>query len=286
MDCNPISLVDPWGAATEGDGPTNALSDGGDAIALGKKGFPGPVSKGIEPSTVEASTLAPIQNLTSPVGFNNSSNVSPVNNITIDIYVFDQANSPIDDGTNANTYTATIYLVWDGVVMDETFRGSSYPNTINGTDDGSTQYNTTKEGSWSYHNRNGHTPVSTGVTVKGLNIDNDNDPTKRTVPGTKPDGTDKTMTNVNVHSGCSNNGNYNSRGSQGCITLHPDDYENFMSYFDWSGTGGVRGNSEGTIHIFRGSSGDGKKNELERNLYLQEHPIGELLLGDLFHYLE
>ena len=37
------------------------------------------------------------------------------------------------------------------------------------------------------------------------------------------------MQNVNVHFGKSDNGNYNSRGSQGCITIHPEDVNAFFS---------------------------------------------------------
>lgn len=33
---------------------------------------------------------------------------------------------------------------------------------------------------------------------------------------------------VNVHSGKSDKGNYNSRGSKGCITIHPDDAAAFL----------------------------------------------------------
>ena len=52
---------------------------------------------------------------------------------------------------------------------------------------------------------------------------------KRIAPGTKPDGSDVTMTHVNVHSGYSDNKGPKSRGSLGCITIHPDDAPAFFS---------------------------------------------------------
>ena len=39
------------------------------------------------------------------------------------------------------------------------------------------------------------------------------------------------MTLVNVHSGKSDKGNYNSSGSKGCITIHPDDAAAFFTNF-------------------------------------------------------
>ena len=48
MDCNPIALVDPWGASTE-DPPIE--------ITAKDKG-PKPESKGLEPVTIDVGTLS------------------------------------------------------------------------------------------------------------------------------------------------------------------------------------------------------------------------------------
>ena len=62
------------------------------------------------------------------------------------------------------------------------------------------------------------------------------------------------MTNVNVHSGKSDKGNFNSRGSQGCVTISPADSKAFFSNFDFSGTNSNTGKAQGTINIVRGTS--------------------------------
>ncbi len=58
------------------------------------------------------------------------------------------------------------------------------------------------------------------------------------------------MTVVNVHSGLSDLGNYNSRGSHGCITIHPDDAQKFFNKFKWNNNK-FTGYSMGTIFVYR-----------------------------------
>jgi hypothetical protein len=63
------------------------------------------------------------------------------------------------------------------------------------------------------------------------------------------------MQYVNFHKGASDNGNYNSRGSAGCITCNPDDATRIFNNFEWSNNGaGNTGTSSGTINIVRGNS--------------------------------
>lgn len=52
----------------------------------------------------------------------------------------------------------------------------------------------------------------------------------------------------NVHEGDSNKGNYNSRGSQGCITLNPEFSDRILDHFVWDGN---TGNSTGSVIINR-----------------------------------
>ena len=178
------------------------------------------------------------------------------------ILVLDQDSRPQDDGTEGTSYTAEIYIFDDvsGELIGP-FSGSSYPNSKSPTDN-STTSNTVAEGEYEYNNKSGHHRSE----KKGLNIVDENG--NRTAPGTDPDGNDVTMTNVNVHSGTSDKGNYNSRGSAGCITIAPNEAEDFFSYFDWSGnTAHTTGNSSGTIVIQRG---DSEENEATLNLYRQK----------------
>jgi len=193
--------------------------------------------------------------------YNNPIRFIDIMGLDTNVYVFDQATRPTDNGTDKNTYTAKVYVVSDDGTILGTYQGSSYPNSKSNTDN-STPWNTVSEGEHKYNNTKGHTPASTGITEKGLNIDDDNKDT-RTTSGIDPKGNDITMTNVNVHKGHSNKGNYSSRGSHGCLTIKPSDGNSFFSNFDWSGKNGVTGKTSGTIMIYRDNKNKNVKyNEL------------------------
>lgn len=163
------------------------------------------------------------------------------------VYVFDQSQRPQDNGTPGKTYTAKVYVVGTDGNVNGPYAGSSYPNSISNTNN-STNANTLNTGEHFYNNESGHK----GGTKKGLNIVDSAD--NRKAPGTDPNGSEVTMTGVNVHAGASDLGNYSSRGSSGCITIKPGDVDNFFSNFDWSGAFGKTGNSSGTVTVFRGES--------------------------------
>ena len=157
------------------------------------------------------------------------------------VLVIDQPNRPIDNGSS-ETYTADVLYIKNGETKSM-HRGSSYPNSKSNKDN-STNYNTINEGEYEYNNKFGHK----GGTEKGLNIVNHKG--EREVEGTDAVGNPIMMKYVNVHSGKSDRGNYNSRGSQGCITIHPDDADDFFMNFNWDNSG-TKGNSTGTIIIIR-----------------------------------
>lgn len=180
---------------------------------------------------------------------------NPVNAIDPDgrdsIYVNDQPERPSDCGIAGETYTATVVVVQNGEIVGE-YRGSSYPNSTSNSDN-STPYNTINEGDYPFNNKYGHKQGN----EKGLNIvDNKG---KRTVPGTDKNGEDVTIEYGNVHSGKSDKGNYNSRGSIACITIHPDDADAFFSHFTWINDKKTTGNSQGRIFIKRDKATKGKK---------------------------
>ena len=141
------------------------------------------------------------------------------------VFVFDQNTRPKDNYKD-ETYTATIIVYQNGKISG-IYRGSSYPNSISAKDN-RTKHNTIKEGEYDYNNKYGHIGEITGPQ-KGLNIIDNN--RNRKAPGTKPDRTDVIMTSVNVHSGYSDNKGPSSRGSKGCITIHPDDAQQFFFTF-------------------------------------------------------
>ena len=168
------------------------------------------------------------------------------------VYVFDQSMRPKDQGKKGSTYTAEVYVEKDGTVTGP-YRGSSYPNSKSPTDN-STPYNTLAEGEHKYNNESGHK----GGTEKGLNIVNDEG--ERLAKGIDPEGNEVTMEYVNVHSGYSDNGGYMSRGSAGCVTIHPEDTESFFGNFKWDKNSN-KGTSSGSIFIYR------KNNEEKQNQY-------------------
>jgi hypothetical protein len=181
------------------------------------------------------------------------------------VYVLDQGTRPTDNGTAGETYTATIYVVQNGQIS-ESYEGSSYPNSVSNSDN-STNANTANEGAHQYNNESGHD----GGTKQGLNLVDENG--NRNTPGTDPNGNAVTMSYVNVHEGASDNGNYNSRGSLGCITINPSDAAGFFGNFDWSGSSGNTGNSTGTLFIQRGTTADATKTRLQTQRDWQQNPM-------------
>jgi len=177
------------------------------------------------------------------------------------VYIFDQANRPDDNGTQGTSYTAEIYVVQEDGAVNGPYDGSTYPNSVSNTNN-SPSGNTANEGTHNFSNQFGHD----GGTEQGLNLGQGSVSTQedRNVPGTTPEGDATTMTVVNVHEGFSNNGNSDSRGSQGCVTVCPADSQEFFGNFDFSGSNGAIGTSTGTVTIFRGNgnASEQKKKEL------------------------
>ena len=163
------------------------------------------------------------------------------------VFVFDQNTRP-KDNYKGETYTATIIVYQNGKISG-IYRGSSYPNSISAKDN-RTNHNTIKEGEYYYNNKYGHKSGS----KKGLNIVNEQG--ERKAPGTNPEGETIEMTFVNVHSGVSDNKGPTSRGSRGCVTIHPDDAEDFFSNFEWNKNNPNTGTSTGKLIILRNSNND------------------------------
>ena len=184
------------------------------------------------------------------------------------VHVLDQGTRPLDNGTAGQTYTADIYVIQNGTINGP-YSGSSYPNSKSNTDN-TTSFNTVNEGEHQYNNSSGHK----GGTKKGLNLVDSNG--NRNSPGTDPDGNSVTMSYVNVHAGASDNGNYSSRGSQGCITINPSDVDSFFGNFDWSGSGGKTGTSTGSIIIERGGNVESTKTMLQGKQHWQQNPMTPL----------
>lgn len=193
------------------------------------------------------------------------------------VLVIDQDERPQDNGTDGTSYGGEMYYRDDATgTLNGPYRASTYPNSVSNTNNG-TNANTANEGTHAYNNASGHR----GGTVKGLNLVDANG--NRRTPGTTPDGSTTTMSYVNVHEGASNRGNYNSRGSLGCITVHPDDAQEFFDNFNWTNTAETTGDSQGEITIVRASTIEGQialqnfrlEGELNArlNTYVSEHRL-------------
>ena len=171
------------------------------------------------------------------------------------VYFQDQSSRPKDNGTPGTSYTATVYVWQNGhLVAMYPKGGSTYPNSASPTDN-SPAGKTVSPGMHHFTNKYGHTPHNKS-TEKGLNLDDQVDPTKwhGTVRGVTPEGDQATVVNANVHQGTSDLGRFQSRGSTACLTINPAVSESFFSNFDWSGANGVTGNSNGEVIITRGGS--------------------------------
>lgn len=169
------------------------------------------------------------------------------------VLVVDQNERPADNGTSGTSYTGEAYYLNEKTGdVNGPYDASTYPNSISNTNNETTA-NTLNEGTHDYSNKFGHTPPSTGITQKGLNIGQNGVQSRsdKNSPGTKSNGTATTMTNVNVHEGTSNRGNATSRGARGCVTICPTDADAFFGNFDWTNTNQTTGDSKGIIKVVR-----------------------------------
>ena len=171
--------------------------------------------------------------------------------IPLEVFFIDQESLPNDAGIPGTSYTAQVYVL-DNIAeqMHGPFLGSTFPNSQENPE-GSDRPNRVADGPHYFNNLSGHK----GQTRKGLNlVDLD---AVRIVPGYSWTLANTVVEYANVHSGFSDKGNYNSRGSQGCPTIHPDQVDDFMNLFDFSVPNWedppqfTLGTSEGVVYIFR-----------------------------------
>ena len=163
----------------------------------------------------------------------------------LEVFFFDWDTRPPDDGTDVTTYTSEV-LIADNTanVLHGPLRGSTYPNSVSNSNN-TTPYNTVKALGHLFNNLSGHD----GSTQKGLNLVDQINILERKSPAYHMNNPDTIAWYINVHKGFSSNGNYDSRGSHGCLTIHPADRSTFFSYFDFSAPGGKTGTSTGVVYI-------------------------------------
>jgi RHS repeat-associated protein len=169
-----------------------------------------------------------------------------------EVFFFDSGQPPADKSKSGTSYGAEIYIrnLETGQVTGP-YRGSTYPDSGDKGPDGKKlpySGNMLSEGTHEFNNKFGHK----GSTKPGLNIVDDKG--ERFAPGKHvATGKDAVVQYGNVHSGFSDKGNYNSRGSRACLTILPKDSKRFFANFDWNKSG-VTGTSQGEITIYRGTS--------------------------------
>lgn len=166
----------------------------------------------------------------------------------VEVYFFDMPKIESYDPT----YTSVIYVANHMTNrLSGPYRGSSFPNS-DPSDPTKTIYNTIVDKEHIFNNRSGHK----GATRKGLNIVDRIGRRKwegRYNEGWDPSEKLLTMFNVNVHSGVSNKGNHNSRGSHGCLTVFPPHVEQFFTSIGYPNTAATTGDVEGGLYLFRES---------------------------------
>jgi len=168
----------------------------------------------------------------------------------LEVYFFDVSalKSIIPKYQGKPTYTAEAYVVnYQEKSLKGPFSASTFPNSVE-HDHTKTIYNTVLGGSYIFNNRSGHK----GATQQGLNLVLETDLpawTGRKNIGFNIDGDTILMGLTNVHAGASNNGNYNSRGSHGCITLFPNQSMSFFKEFGMESR--TTGNLDGGLYVFR-----------------------------------
>jgi len=171
---------------------------------------------------------------------------NPQSKPPLEVYVIDQETLPKATGVKGSTYTAQLYIV-DNVKQKVfgPYQGSSFPNSKQSKEDPE-KPNTLKAGAHIFNNKYGHK----GGTKQGLNLINVDE--QRITDAFSWFKKPSKIRYANVHTGCSDNGNFNSRGSQGCITIHPKQVDAFFKHFDFSK--GTKGTSEGIVYIYRANA--------------------------------
>lgn len=203
----------------------------------------------IKPSTAKTNNLVVPDTIKRTIEF--YKDTVPKNAFDIEVYFFDvSALGNITPSYNGRpTYTGSVYIA---DYKNKTLKGpystsSTFPNSKK-NNPSETIYNTVLNGSYIFNNRSGHK----SGTRRGLNI-----VVKTGLSGWQGrynlgfdmKGDTVLMKDVNVHGGFSDKGNYNSRGSEGCITILPKDTDQFFKQFDMEQS--TTGNLEGGLYVFR-----------------------------------
>jgi len=175
----------------------------------------------------------------------------PKNVFDIEVYFFDVSAlgnmEPQYDGRP--TYTGAVYVAnyRSGTLNGPYITSSTFPNSKKNNMK-ETKYNTVLEGSYIFNNRSGHK----GAKRRGLNLVRQTGLSGwegRFNLGFDKNGDTVLMKDVNVHGGTSDKGNYNSRGSHGCLTILPKDTLEFFKHFGMQHK--TTGNLEGGLYVFR-----------------------------------
>ena len=184
----------------------------------------------------------------------------------VHIFIFDGGTRPSDNGKRGTSYGGVAYTyTTDGgkLHIGGPYRISTYANSVSNTNNtpatAEIKAKGLIQGGTEYNNQSGHK----GGTKRGLNMgtttvnSNGKATFERTVESTGPNSVhnnESIVTEGNIHAGASDNGNHNSRGSEACFTLHPDDTAGFMGEFDWNKGNKNTGTSHGKVFSYRGSS--------------------------------
>jgi len=174
----------------------------------------------------------------------------PSNVFDIEVYFFDvlALKNIVPSYRGRPTYTGEVYIAnYNRKTLQGPFSSSTFPNSkkINSVQ---TFYNTVLDGSYIFNNRSGHK----GTKRRGLNLVLETELRGwegRFNLGFDMNGDTILMEDVNIHGGMSDLGNFNSRGSHGCLTIIPKDTLQFFKEFNMEHR--TTGNLDGGLYVFR-----------------------------------
>ncbi len=199
------------------------------------------------------------------------------------VFIFDGGTRPPDKGVRGTTYGGVAYAVstdaLGGVTVRGPYRASTYANSKSNTDNtpatAEVKGKPLSEGGEPYVNTYGHNPKN-GPARQGLNMGvmkrGSDGKGALTVDATGPNPLHDKQPIVewaNFHSGQSDNGGPQSRGSHACYTIHPDDATAFFDNFEWNDKKPTTGASRGKIYTYRGDSPEASA---LRNWIESQHP--------------
>lgn len=189
------------------------------------------------------------------------------------VFVFDSPTRPEDKGVPGTSYGGIAYTVIttpDGKqIVHGPYRISTFSNSKSATDNtpkwAEIKGKTLSEGGDDYNNEWGHKYNKADATqglLMGTYKYNDKgkvylDPNVESTGPNPVNNGERRVNSGEIHHGASDLGNFKSRGSKACFTVHPDDVDDFFDdNFNWNDSNPNTGTSRGKVYTYRVDSAE------------------------------